>query len=81
MKKTVYVAQVGCANGSGARVLSRKARQARGLMFRLLAKALGEKAGKSDEEADKVAWIRAIILAQAVATNLFIVAGVIKHWS
>ena len=49
-------------------------------MFRLLAKALGEKAGKDNNEADKIAWIRVIILAQAVATNLFIVAGVIKHW-
>ncbi len=50
-------------------------------MFRLLAKALGEKAGKDDREADKVAWIRVIILAQAVVTNLFIIAGVIRHWS
>lgn len=49
-------------------------------MFRLLAKALGEKAGKDDNEADKVAWIRAIILAQAVVTNMFIVAGVIHRW-
>lgn len=49
-------------------------------MFRLLAKALGEKAGKSDAEADKIAWIRAIILLQAVTTNLFIIAGVIHKW-
>ena len=49
-------------------------------MFRLLAKALGEKAGKDNNEADKVAWIRVIILAQAVVTNLFIVAGVIHKW-
>lgn len=50
-------------------------------MFRLLAKALGEKARKDNQEADKVAWIRVIILAQAVVTNVFIVAGVIRHWS
>ena len=49
-------------------------------MFRLLAKALGEKAGKDNNEADKVAWIRVIILAQAVATNMFIIAGVIHRW-
>jgi len=49
-------------------------------MFRLLAKALGEKAGKNNKEADKIAWIRVIILAQAVATNMFIVAGVIHRW-
>lgn len=50
-------------------------------MFRLLAKALGEKSGKDNNEADKITWIRVIILAQAVATNLFIIAGVIKYWS
>jgi len=49
-------------------------------MFRLLAKALGEKAGKNDNEANKIAWIRVIILAQAVVTNLFIIAGVIHKW-
>ncbi len=49
-------------------------------MFRLLAKALGEKAGKDNDEADKVAWIRVIILAQAVVTNMFIIAGVIHRW-
>jgi hypothetical protein len=49
-------------------------------MFRLLAKALGEKAGKSDAEADKVAWIRVMILFQAVVTNCFIIAGVIHRW-
>jgi hypothetical protein len=50
-------------------------------MFRLLAKALGEKSGNTDQEADKIAWIRVIILVQAVVTNFFIVAGVIRHWS
>lgn len=49
-------------------------------MFRLLAKALGEKAGKDNDEADKVAWIRVMILAQAVVTNMFIIAGVIHRW-
>lgn len=49
-------------------------------MFRLLAKALGEKAGKDDNEANKIAWIRVIILTQAVVTNMFIIAGVIHRW-
>lgn len=49
-------------------------------MFRLLAKALGEKAGKDNNEANKIAWIRVIILAQAVVTNMFIIAGVIHRW-
>ena len=64
------MAKMGCYDG----------RRARCLVFRLLAKALGEKAGKDNNEANKIAWIRVIILAQAIATNLFIVAGVIKHW-
>jgi len=49
-------------------------------MWRLWAKALGEKAGKSNEEADKIAMIRTVILLVYLITNLFIIAGVIKHW-
>ena len=49
-------------------------------MWRLWAKALGEKAGKSNEEADKIAFIRTGILLVYLITNLFIVAGVIRHW-
>jgi hypothetical protein len=49
-------------------------------MWRLWAKALGEKAGKSDEEADRVAVIRTIIVLAYLVTNAFIVAGVIRHW-
>jgi hypothetical protein len=44
------------------------------------AKALGEKTGKSDHEADRVAIIRTLIVACYVITNLFIIAGVIRHW-
>lgn len=49
-------------------------------MWRLWAKALGEKTGKSDNEADKVAIIRTLIVACYVITNLFIISGVIRHW-
>jgi hypothetical protein len=49
-------------------------------IWRLWAKALGEKAGSTDQEADRVAVIRTIILAVYVITNLFIIAGVIRHW-
>jgi hypothetical protein len=49
-------------------------------MWRLWAKALGEKAGKSNEEADRIAFIRTGILLVYLITNLFIVAGVIRHW-
>jgi hypothetical protein len=49
-------------------------------MWRLWAKALGEKVGKSNEEADRIAIIRTGILLVYLITNLFIVAGVIRHW-
>lgn len=48
--------------------------------WRLWAKALGEKASKDDIEADKVALIRTLIVATYILTNIFIVAGVIRHW-
>ena len=50
-------------------------------MWRLWCKALGEKATGCDKESDKVAIIRTIILATYLITNMFIVAGVIKHWN
>ena len=50
-------------------------------IWRLWAKALGEKASSSDNEADRIAWIRTFLIAQAVVTNFFIIANVIRHWS
>jgi hypothetical protein len=50
-------------------------------MWRLWAKALGEKSSSDDKEADKVAIIRSLIVATYIITNLFIVAGVIRHWN
>lgn len=44
------------------------------------AKALGEKAHYDDTEADKVALIRTAIVLTYVITNVFIIAGVIRHW-
>ena len=49
-------------------------------MWRLWAKALGEKYGKTDAEADKIALIRTAIVLCYVVTNLFIIAGIIRHW-
>jgi len=49
-------------------------------MWRLRAKALGEKHGKDDSESDKIAIIRTIIVVCYITTNLFIIAGVIRHW-
>jgi hypothetical protein len=50
-------------------------------IWRLWAKALGEKAHKKDCVADKVAIIRTVIFATYLITNMFIVAGVIRHWN
>jgi hypothetical protein len=50
-------------------------------LWRLWAKALGEKAGNTDREANRIACIRTIIVLSYVITNCFIVAGVIRHWN
>ena len=50
-------------------------------IWRLWAKAIGEKAHKKDDVADKVAMVRTIIFATYLITNAFIVAGVIRHWN
>lgn len=50
-------------------------------LWRLWCKALGEKAGKSNNEADLIAIIRSAILLTYVVTNGFIIAGVVKHWN
>lgn len=49
--------------------------------WRMLAKALGEKAGKNDREADRVALIRLMMFLSIFITNCFIVANAIRHWN
>jgi hypothetical protein len=44
------------------------------------AKALGEKAGNNNKDADHVALLRTVIILSYIVTNCFIVAGVIRHW-
>ena len=46
--------------------------------WRLLAKALGEKASKNNKEADKVALIRLLMFLSIFITNCFIVYGVMR---
>ena len=50
-------------------------------VWRIWAKALGDKSGKSDKEADFIATIRTLIFIQLVITNCFIIAGNIRHWN
>lgn len=49
-------------------------------LWRIWAKALGEKAGATKQEADQVAFVRTIIVLSYLVTNAFIIAGVIRHW-
>lgn len=49
-------------------------------LWTLWARALGEKAHSDADEADKVALIRTAIVLSYITTNIFIVAGVIRHW-
>ena len=50
-------------------------------VWRWWAKALGEKASKCDKESDLIAIIRTVIFSTYLITNLFIIAGVIRHWN
>jgi hypothetical protein len=48
--------------------------------WRIWAKALGEKSGKDDREADTVARIRTFIFVSYLVTNVAIVANAVRHW-
>ena len=50
-------------------------------LWRLWAKALGEKIGESNKEADNVALFRTIIIIQAVVTNILISINILIQWS
>ena len=50
-------------------------------MWRIWAKALGEKYGRNDREADIIACIRTLIFISYLVTNCFIISGVIRHWN
>ena len=49
-------------------------------LWRLWAKALGEKDGRTDREADTIAGIRTFILISYMVTNVAIVANAVRHW-
>ena len=50
-------------------------------LWHLWALALGQKAHKKDDVADRVALVRTVIFLSYLITNVFIIAGVIKHWN
>ena len=50
-------------------------------MWKIWCKALGQKEGKNNREADAVAVVRTLILLGYMITNCFIMAGVVRHWN
>ena len=48
--------------------------------WRIWAKALGEKSGKTDRESDTIAGIRTLIFVSYMVTNVAIVANAVRHW-
>ena len=49
-------------------------------IWRVWAKALGEKAGTTDKESDVIAITRTVIVLTYIITNICIIAGIIRHW-
>ena len=49
-------------------------------LWRIWAKSLGEKASDDNREADRVAFIRTVIVLVNFITCFFICANVIRHW-
>lgn len=49
-------------------------------VWRVWCKAIGEKSGATDKEADYIALVRTIIVGLNFVTCLFIIAGVVHNW-
>jgi hypothetical protein len=49
-------------------------------IWRIWAKALGEKGSKCDRESDIIAIVRTFIFLTYLITNIAIVANAIRHW-
>ena len=43
--------------------------------------ALGEKSGKNNKEADRIALVRLFMFLSIFVTNTFIVANALRHWN
>ena len=48
--------------------------------WRIWAKALGAKDGRTNREADTIAGIRTLIFVSYMVTNIAIVANAVRHW-
>lgn len=49
-------------------------------LWRIWVKALGEKSGATDREADYIAIVRSVIVVLNFVTCLFIIASIIHNW-
>ena len=49
-------------------------------LWRIRAKALGEKASSDSQEADKAALMRTLIVGVNFITCFFIMANTVRHW-
>lgn len=49
-------------------------------IWRIWAKALGDKSGASNREADLIAVVRTVIIGVNFITCFFIMAGVVHNW-
>lgn len=50
-------------------------------IWRIWAKALGEKSGSNDKEADIIAIIRTFIFLSYMITNIAIISNAVRHWN
>ncbi len=57
-----------------------KKKNKRKSIWRIWAKALGEKGSKCDRESDIIAMVRSFIFLTYLITNVAIVSGVVRHW-
>lgn len=48
--------------------------------WRTWARALGEKTGETSKKADRVAFVRTLLIAQAVITNVLIAINILINW-
>ncbi len=60
-------------------MISRRCRTIRNA-WRVWAKALGAKDGRTNREADTIAGIRTLIFIAYMVTNVAIVANAVRHW-
>ena len=49
-------------------------------IWKIWAKALGEKASNDNKEADQIAMIRTVVALINIITCFFIIANAIRHW-